>query len=151
MRGFKTPFPIEREVLYGQRVYGNARARRAALGRILPNEDLRFSPKEYWHYATQYRYNVFLPGANEYVLDRGPAELMFLGKTIIHPKIEVYFPEGKQMREGVHYVEMDNDGLNILEVIKKCDDLSIQTGENAKQFLSCLEPDNLIEWWTSCS
>jgi hypothetical protein len=132
------------EVLYSQRAYGDATTRRNNLAKILPNQSRNLPARQYWEWACTHKYNVFLTGANHYVLDRAPSELMYLGKTVLYPRIDIFFPEWKRVEAGKHYIEIDLEGKNVLEK------LSGDTGEAAKEFMACCEPQNLVEWWASC-
>lgn len=133
----------EEEYLYCQRIFGNATHKREALNNFVGGQKPIKNPVQYWKYAKTFKYNIFLPGANDYVLDRAPSELMFLGCTIMHPKIDILFPEFKKLEAGKHYIEISNTGLDCLEKMKD------STGEAAKDFMQCMLPKNLVNWWTS--
>ena|SRR5210317_332575 len=131
------------DYLYSQRIWGNAFERRGNLKKQIGHVKLQTSPQTYWDYARKFKYNIFLPGANLYVLDRAPSELMFLGNTIMQPKIDILFPNFKKLEAGTHYIEIADDGSDCLEK------MAGDTGEAAKEFMSCMLPNNLIKWWTS--
>ena len=68
---------------------------------------------------------------------------MFLGCTIMHPKINILFPHFKRLESDVHYIEISKSGDNVLEKMNK------DTGEEAKIFYEIAKPENLFKWWTS--
>ena len=130
------------EYLYSQRIYGNAKKRRSNLGKIIKYTKPMEQTK-YWKTAKTYKYNIFLPGANLDVLDRAPSELMFLGCTVMHPKINILFPNFKRLEPEVHYIEISDSGDNIIEKMNK------DTSKEAKIFYESAKPENLFKWWTS--
>lgn len=127
---------------YNQRLYGWAYHARLKLYKHL-GKWLQLVPSEkFWQKSLEAEYNIFLPGANPYVLDRAPSEMLYLGATVMHPKIQVLFPYNKKLIPGEHYIEIAKDGLDCLE---KMD--GTQTGEAAREFMKCARPENLVKWW----
>lgn len=135
-----TPF---KNYLYNQSIYGGAVKRRGNLAKHIKHERTNLTSKNYWKLAREHKYNIFLPGANTYVLDRAPAELMFMGATIMHPEIKVLFPHFKSLVPNVHYIQIADTGLDCLN------NMNYQTGQEAKQFFTDMLPQNLFNWWTS--
>ena len=140
-REIDCPKPVE-GYLYCQRIYAGAIERRTALKTKI-SYSAPISQVEYWEKARTYKYNVFLPGANEYVFDRAPAELMFLGCTVMNPKIEVLFPYFKKLAPDTHYIEISSSGFDAIEKMNR------DTGKEAKVFFENMKPENLLKWWTS--
>lgn len=129
------------EIYFSQRAYGAATEKRQNLRKYLNLPEVFVPQKNYLRTALEYRYNVFLPGANSYVLDRAPTELMFLGATILHPPIDIYFPYFQQLKPNMHYIPISDTGLDCREKA------IIDTGHRAKDFFSCMTPENLLQWW----
>ena len=126
------------KIYYNQRPYGNAKISRTKVYKVLGGSYKPLTQTAYWDRAILYKYNLFIPGASMYTLDRAPSELMFLGKSIIHPKIDIYFPYFKKMQPGVHY--------NLYEDLYSFDNLK-DTGAEAKKFMQLAEPKNLTRWF----
>jgi len=137
-----SPVEYESEYFYNQRAYGAAVERRSKMHALLKTEFVEYEPLEYWTKSLASRYNPLLPGANLYVFDRALAELLYLGATVMHPKIDVVFPYYKKLVAGEHYIEIKHDGSDCLE---KMD--GTQTGKAAKEFMKCAHPTNLVKWW----
>jgi hypothetical protein len=141
LRKENVPEPIN-EYLYSQRIYGNATQTRGNLKRKI-NYTKVTEQKRYWKNARTYKYNIFLPGSNKDVLDRAPSELMFLGCTIMHPKINILFPHFKRLEADIHYIEISHSGEDAL------DKMMGDTGKEVMEFYEMAKPENLFKWWTS--
>jgi hypothetical protein len=126
---------------YNQREFGPNKDKRSLLTKKFGGKKQQLAQTKYWEEACAHKYNIFIPGANDKVLDRAPSELMFLGKTIVHPKISVYFPYFKKPIPNEHYINVDAS----ISTIPKLD-----TGKAAKDFYSLALPKNLTKWWYEC-
>lgn len=128
-------------IYYNQREFGPNKSKRSLLAKRYGTKRGRLPQVSYWEEACRHRYNIFIPGANNTVLDRAPCELMFLGKTIVHPEISVYFPYFKKLVPNEHYLALD-------ATVDPIPDL--ETGKAAKEFFSLATPENLTKWWYEC-
>lgn len=127
---------------YNNRLYGWAYNARLNLYKHLGTWLKKVPPEMFWKQALEAEYNIFLPGANPYVLDRAPSEMLYLGGTVMHPEIKVLFPYYKKLVPGEHYIEIAPDGLDCLD---KMD--GTHTGEASREFMQCAHPKNLVKWW----
>lgn len=129
---------------YNQRNIGNALQRRNKMYETLglKNRYRKENQTNYWKKSLDSSYNPMLPGANLVVLDRSVCEIMYLGATVMHPKIEVLFPYNKKLVPGEHYIEIQHDCSDVLDKMDGTD-----CGAAAKEFMQCIRPENMVKWW----
>lgn len=110
------------------------------------NADVRFKKgyqREFWKKFRNCLVSVVVPGACNFMVDRGHLEQLALGVCTICPEIREYFPGSVILQPDVHYVKCANDYTDLIQKIEWCRknrEKCREIGNNAYRF-----------YWDYCS
>lgn len=139
-----------------QRSYGAAAIRRTKIRNMLigtfgKNVKTRILDRDtYFLDVEDIGIAVFVPGAQENILDRAQLQYMALGAPTISPVIMEVLPFGRVVTPGVHYFSCKNDYSDLINGIKTAT-LFLKhikkVGDEAKKlFTETCSPKNLQYW-----
>lgn len=145
-------------ILNNQRPHTRALERRTYVQTMLKNKygdlaDISFemnNQHDFWNKFKNCLASVVVPGACNFMVDRGHLEQLALGVCTICPKLIETFPYEKKLEAWKHYVPCRDDYsdlCNKVEWCKKHRDKCREIGDNAYNFYwSFLSPRRQLEW-----
>jgi hypothetical protein len=143
-------------ILNKQLPYGNATKRRSHVQQILTqsfkNVDIeaRCHQYDFWKMSEHCLVSVCVPGATNYMVDRGHMEMIGLGVCTVSPRLTTLFPYYRSLIPGIHYIECADDYsdlASIIEHLRNNKSICQQVGKNAREFYeTSYHPRVYINW-----
>ena len=146
-------------ILYNQRAYGNAIARRQRVKNILQGLNVDFDIGDqliYWNKINNCLLSVHVPGQNNNMIDRAQLQLMAFGCVTISPVLREVFPYYRGLYQPFQtYILCKDDYPDLIKIIDYYTNYDNEIlkiiSKNAKaMFKESCTPENLIYWIKEC-
>ena len=149
------------KIINKQKPYGNATIRRREVRSILKRKyanNVEIKPDSeqviFWKDINDCLVSVFVPGAYNFMLDRGHIQYMAFGCCTISPFLKDVLPYNRNIIPNIHYIQCRDDYSDLINIIEWCKhnrQTCIDIGADAKKlFDQTSRPSVLVKWVLKC-